>query len=370
MQEAEFAAAEKGFTAVRHQREVGTGYFDAVTTTVQGSQSSTTALEPFDRGRAVLRQEEGGLVGRQRLIASLAVAAVGPRSAIGARPVVFARDASPRRDAVSAAAARRSRHRTRRPARCGCSSRCCRTPRRARDAGGAARSDVARETGGRATPAENLHLTLAFLGSVPAVAHRGGRSGRRARRGDGGAVRAARSSGVGWFRNAGVAWIGPDAVAPALQQVADALRDALRDAGFALEERAFHPHLTLARRCVRAPAAARRARGLARRRDGADGVGNAARRRGLPGAGVLAALGAGAARPPAAASSDRAPPRAPTAARCRRRARAAGTRGSAACRLPSATGTGLPRCGRRGRARLRPASIRSAISSSSRAVSM
>jgi len=44
MQEAEFAAADKGFTAVRHQREVGTGYFDAVTTTVQGSQSSTTAL--------------------------------------------------------------------------------------------------------------------------------------------------------------------------------------------------------------------------------------------------------------------------------------------------------------------------------------
>ena len=44
LQEAEFAAAEKGFTAVRHQREVGTGYFDAVTTTVQGSQSSTTAL--------------------------------------------------------------------------------------------------------------------------------------------------------------------------------------------------------------------------------------------------------------------------------------------------------------------------------------
>jgi isocitrate lyase len=44
LQEAEFAAADKGFTAVKHQREVGTGYFDAVTTTVQGSQSSTTAL--------------------------------------------------------------------------------------------------------------------------------------------------------------------------------------------------------------------------------------------------------------------------------------------------------------------------------------
>jgi isocitrate lyase len=44
MQEAEFAAAEKGFTAVKHQREVGTGYFDTVTQTVQGGQSSTTAL--------------------------------------------------------------------------------------------------------------------------------------------------------------------------------------------------------------------------------------------------------------------------------------------------------------------------------------
>jgi isocitrate lyase len=44
LQEAEFAAAEKGFTAVKHQREVGTGYFDAVTQTIQQNQSSTTAL--------------------------------------------------------------------------------------------------------------------------------------------------------------------------------------------------------------------------------------------------------------------------------------------------------------------------------------
>ncbi len=45
LQEAEFAAAEKGFTAVKHQREVGTGYFDAVTQTIQGGQSSTVALK-------------------------------------------------------------------------------------------------------------------------------------------------------------------------------------------------------------------------------------------------------------------------------------------------------------------------------------
>ena len=45
LQEAEFAAADKGFTAVKHQREVGTGYFDAVTQTIQGGKSSTVALK-------------------------------------------------------------------------------------------------------------------------------------------------------------------------------------------------------------------------------------------------------------------------------------------------------------------------------------
>ena len=45
LQEAEFAAIDRGFTAVKHQREVGTGYFDAVTQTIEGGQSSTTALK-------------------------------------------------------------------------------------------------------------------------------------------------------------------------------------------------------------------------------------------------------------------------------------------------------------------------------------
>ncbi|HQV71886.1 MAG: isocitrate lyase [Dokdonella sp.] len=44
LQEAEFAAADRGFTAVKHQREVGTGYFDQVTQAIQQGQSSTTAL--------------------------------------------------------------------------------------------------------------------------------------------------------------------------------------------------------------------------------------------------------------------------------------------------------------------------------------
>jgi isocitrate lyase len=44
LQEAEFAAAERGFTAVKHQREVGTGYFDSVTTAIEAN-ASTGALK-------------------------------------------------------------------------------------------------------------------------------------------------------------------------------------------------------------------------------------------------------------------------------------------------------------------------------------
>ena len=44
LQEAEFAAAERGFTAVKHQREVGTGYFDEVAQVIAGGAASTTAL--------------------------------------------------------------------------------------------------------------------------------------------------------------------------------------------------------------------------------------------------------------------------------------------------------------------------------------
>ena len=45
LQEKEFAAADRGFTAVKHQREVGTGYFDALTQTIQGQHSATVALK-------------------------------------------------------------------------------------------------------------------------------------------------------------------------------------------------------------------------------------------------------------------------------------------------------------------------------------
>ena len=44
LQQAEFAAEQHGFTAVKHQREVGTGYFDEVSLVISGGTSSTTAL--------------------------------------------------------------------------------------------------------------------------------------------------------------------------------------------------------------------------------------------------------------------------------------------------------------------------------------
>lgn len=45
LQQAEFASEVNGYTATRHQREVGTGYFDEVATIVSGGTSSTTALK-------------------------------------------------------------------------------------------------------------------------------------------------------------------------------------------------------------------------------------------------------------------------------------------------------------------------------------
>jgi isocitrate lyase len=58
LQEAEFAAEKDGYSAVRHQREVGAGYFDAVNQAIAGGRSSLSALEgsteeaQFRRGAA------------------------------------------------------------------------------------------------------------------------------------------------------------------------------------------------------------------------------------------------------------------------------------------------------------------------------
>ncbi len=45
LQQAEFAAEAHGYSATRHQREVGTGYFDQVAEVISGGRSTTLALE-------------------------------------------------------------------------------------------------------------------------------------------------------------------------------------------------------------------------------------------------------------------------------------------------------------------------------------
>ena len=60
LQQAEFAGEKHGYTATRHQREVGVGYFDAVATAISGGESSTLALA----GSTEAAQFSGGSAGR------------------------------------------------------------------------------------------------------------------------------------------------------------------------------------------------------------------------------------------------------------------------------------------------------------------
>jgi len=113
--------------------------------------------------------------------------------------------------------------------------------------------ELARETGGKAVPAANVHLTLAFLGAVP-----------RDRLAQIEAIGGATALGtaafdvaldrVGQFRAARVAWAGQVPTHPALQRLFDRLRTELASAGLPAEQRPFHPHATLARHCRRPPA--------------------------------------------------------------------------------------------------------------------
>jgi 2'-5' RNA ligase len=98
------------------------------------------------------------------------------------------------------------------------------------------------------TPAENLHLTLAFLGEIDAGQVESA----------GAAVQAAAQGRAPWrlrwtvpgaFPSAsrpGVLWLGVDG-GEALLEVHTALAEALASAGLPVEDRAFRPHLTLAR---------------------------------------------------------------------------------------------------------------------------
>lgn len=104
---------------------------------------------------------------------------------------------------------------------------------------------MARAARGKPVPAANLHLTLAFLGEVDEA-----RVGVLPALADAIETRAFRLDfdRVGSFPRAHVAWVGCAKAPAALIGLQAALARSLADGGFALEERAFAPHLTLARK--------------------------------------------------------------------------------------------------------------------------
>ena len=105
--------------------------------------------------------------------------------------------------------------------------------------------EVALESGGRPTPPDRIHLTLAFIGEQPTI-----RVDSLCRLG--GLIRARDFvlglNRVGGFSRTGIAWLGASAAQAELSALHEEITGALRSRGFPIEERPYVPHLTLARR--------------------------------------------------------------------------------------------------------------------------
>jgi 2'-5' RNA ligase len=103
-------------------------------------------------------------------------------------------------------------------------------------------NEVRARTGGRATAAETVHLTLAFLGEAQPP-----RAVAAARRVHGKSFSLAMDTARYWRHNR-IVWAGPAALPDALKQLAGELRRELLLEGFALEAREFAAHVTLIRK--------------------------------------------------------------------------------------------------------------------------
>jgi 2'-5' RNA ligase len=109
-----------------------------------------------------------------------------------------------------------------------------------------ARSCVA-QTGGRAPEAANLHLTLAFIGEASTS---GVATLREVGRSAAAAVPpfALILDRIGAFHKQEIAWVGSSGANESILALAHELATRVTSAGFELERRPFHPHVTLARR--------------------------------------------------------------------------------------------------------------------------
>lgn len=108
------------------------------------------------------------------------------------------------------------------------------------------------DCGGRPPPADNLHLTLAFLGDV---------HGSRLQQLHPLAAAAAAAEEpfemvldrIGWWPRQHLVWAGAQTAVPQLQSITGSLAAGLRAAGFRTEEHPFLPHVTLLRSARQAP---------------------------------------------------------------------------------------------------------------------
>jgi 2'-5' RNA ligase len=103
---------------------------------------------------------------------------------------------------------------------------------------------AAADCGERVLPAENLHLTLAFLGATPVQRLSAAiRAARRVAL----TPRAVLIERTGYWPRGRIVWAGPAETPAELQALAANLADQLTTSGFTLEERTFTPHVTLIR---------------------------------------------------------------------------------------------------------------------------
>jgi 2'-5' RNA ligase len=110
--------------------------------------------------------------------------------------------------------------------------------------------DVARRGGGRATPAANHHMTLAFVGEaaparIPALETVGEIGARSV------SPFTLVLDRLGEFRQTRIRWLGCDVVPVELNRLVVVLRNALAADNFPVERHRFHAHVTLARNCGR-----------------------------------------------------------------------------------------------------------------------
>jgi len=107
---------------------------------------------------------------------------------------------------------------------------------------------TARASGGRASAAYTLHLTIVFVGTVPADSAVAVRAAGETLRWPSFELRL---DALGSFARAGIAWAAPSSVPPELATANRELVRALADRGVPTDARPFRPHVTLVRRCSR-----------------------------------------------------------------------------------------------------------------------